>query len=368
MKLKSFTEIKQDFLLPNLTYLDNATRTYPLKTVIDSYNHNSVDFEHVRESIRSFINAKKSSEVIFTSGVIHGLNTIANSICTKWGFRDTVIIPESEPSYNSDLWNKLSFRYNFDFKKVNVIKDGSLDLGHLEEILEECTGKILFSISHASESIGNVQPIKELFSKIREYDGLTILDVSNTIGKEIIDVQDLDADFVLFNGQNIYGPTGVGVLYGKHKKLEKLSSLFYDEDEKLLPEKLENFETNVQGIIALGRAVDWHLDQDMQSISARYLLLNADVQMMLGSLDFVKIFHPSYYKSGIISFSMNDCFPLDVEEKLLSQGIQVKCGFLNSKNIIEEKFSNGIIRVSWALYNDKSDIEKLENSLKSCYK
>lgn len=397
MKLGNFSEIKDDFNLPTITYLDNAATTFCPEVVVGSlvdYHTNykanihrgihklaeraTAEYEGVREKVRRLINAKRDSEIVFTSGTTHSINLIASGLCSEWGGGDTIIVPESEHHANLLPWINIAEKNSINFQKINVIKDGSLDLAQLEEILDECTGRVLFSIAHVNNTIGNIQPIKKLFELVKEYEGITVLDAAQSIAKERVDVEDLNADFVAFSGHKLYGPTGVGVLYGKQKYLEKLEPLFWGGDMisevhwdtiKLnqLPWKLEAGTPNIGGVIALGTAIDWFMSYDIESFQAHSKLINANMQMMLNDLDFVEVFHPSYYKAGLISFNLKGCYPSDVAQLLDAQNIAVRSGFLCAQPIVEEKFSNGVLRASWACYNTKEDVEKLRIGLVNCY-
>jgi len=317
MNSKIFSKVKSDFTLPDKTYLNSASQTIIPNQVKDSYLDicNKIDardeYEFIRQKVKLLINSKKDNEIIFTQGNNHGINMIAKSICHKWHSNDCVIVPESEHHANFLIWQYMSIEYGFRFETVNVIKDGSMDLGHLEDLLNGCDGKILFSMSHISNSIGYVQPVKSIFDKVKEYDGITLLDASLSIGRETIDVQDFNIDFLTFTGHKFYGPTGVGMLYGKQ--------------------------------------------------------MNANFQMMLNDLDFIEIFHPGYYKGGLIGFNVHGHHPAYVGEFLLNEGIVLKYGHLNARPIVEEKFPNGILRLSWACYNTKDDVEHLKQGLVKFY-
>ncbi len=374
MSSKNFSKIKEDFALPNQTYLNNASQTLlpnqVRQSLFDYCNRFDIELEYesVRSKIKQLINSRRDSEIVFTHGRNQSINLIAKNICKNWHANDCVIVPESEHHDNLYIWQQLSMTYNFRFETVNVIKDGSLDLGHLNDILESCEGKILFSISHVSNSIGYVQPIKDLFRTVKEYEGLTVLDASLSIGQEKIDVQDIDADFLVFTAHKFYGPFGVGVLYGKHKHLEKLEPLLIGESKsQLLPWRLEIGKPNLNGVIALGTAIDWFTSYDLESFSAHNKLMNANFQMMLNDLDFVKVFHPGFYKGKLISFNVTGHYPDDVNEFLIKENVIIKHGFLNARPIVEEKFPNGVLRLSWDCYNNKDDVEQLKSALVKFY-
>jgi cysteine desulfurase/selenocysteine lyase len=397
MSSKNFTEIKNDFADVGITYLDNAATTFCPKVVTDTlidYHTNykanihrgihklaeraTSEYEGVRTKVKDFINARKDSEIVFTSGTTHSINLIATGLTSKWRSKDCVITTESEHHANLLPWIKSAEQYGHRFETVNVIKDGSLDLAHLQEILDSCEGKILFSIAHINNTIGHVQPIKQLFKLVKEYDGITVLDAAQSISKERIDVQDLDADFVAFSAHKLYGPTGVGVLYGKHKYLDKLEPTFWGGDMisevhwhqislNQLPWKLEAGTPNIGGVIAMGTAIDWFTKFDIEDLIVHNKLFNANVQMMLNELDFIEIFHPGYYKGGLISFNVKGCYPSDVAQLLDAQNVAVRSGYLCAQPIVEEKFPNGVVRASWAYYNTKEDIENLRKALITCY-
>ena len=373
MKLKNFSGIKEDFDIPNAVYLDSASKTYCPKPVITTLSQISNqydfldDYEQVRHKIKSLINSKKESEIVFTYSNTHSLNILAQGICHTWKPKDCIIVPESEHYANLNIWKILSEHYGFRFETVNVIKDGSLDLGHLEDILEACDGKILFSISHISNTIGYRQPIKELFSKVKEYDGITMLDASLSISREKIDVQDMQIDLLTFGANTFFGPTGTGVLYGKHKILEKLSSLIWDNNSNQIPWKLESTTPNISNVIAMGSAIDWFNQYDLESFQSYDRLLNATIQSELSDLEFIEIFHPGYYKSGLISFNVKGKYPKDVETFLRKDNIIVNSGYLDAQAIVEEKFVNGVVRASWHCYTTKEDIVQLKDSLIRCF-
>lgn len=374
MNSKTFSEIKNDFSLPQEAYFNSASQTLCPTVVLDTFvkyanNYNAhAEYEQVRGKVQKLINCKKDNEVVFTHGNNHSLNLLAHGICKKWGVRDCVIVPESEHHANLIVWQKLSDMYGFRFETVNVIKDGSLDLGHLVDLLDSCEGKILYSTSHISNSIGFVQPIKSIFAKVKEYDGITVLDASLSISREKIDVQDMDIDFLTFTSHKFFSPTGVGILYGKHKLLEKLESIIWgDANSEYIPWKLEVGKPNICGVMALGSAIDWFMSYDLEDIHVHDKLMNANLQMMLNELPFVKVFHPGYYKGGLISFNVQGHYAVDVGDYLQKEGIVAKAGFLNARPIVEEKFVNGVVRISWSHYNTKDDIERLRVALAKAY-
>lgn len=397
MKFETFSEIKKDFNLPEVTYLDNAATTFCPDVVIGAlvdYHTNykanihrgihklaeraTSEYEGVREKVKKLLNAKKDSEIVFTSGTTHSINLIASGLCSKWGSGDTIIVLESEHHANLLPWIHVAEQNSIEFHKVNVIKDGRIDLAQLIEILDDCNGRILFSMAHINNTIGNIQPVKEIFSLVKEYEGITVLDAAQSIAKEPVDVQYLNADFVAFSAHKLYGPTGVGVLYGKQKHLEKLEPSMWGGDMisevhwdlirlNHLPWKLEAGTPNIGGVIAMGAAIDWFMRFSISDFQNHNLEINKSVQSMVEELDFIEVFHPCEIKAGLISFNLKGCYPSDVAQLLDAQNVAVRSGFLCAQPIVEEKFANGVVRASWACYNTLEDIELLKQGLIKCY-
>lgn len=397
MNLKNFSKIKEDFKLPEITYLDNAATTFCPTPVIDKlveYHrdykaniHRAVhslgikatdEYEAVRQKVAKLVNAKSKNEVVFTSGTTHSINLIAFGFCNKWGINDTVIVPESEHHANLLPWIKASEKFGFQFKTVNVIKDGSLDLGHLHDLLEESKGKVLFSMAHVNNTIGHVQPVKAIFEMVKEFDGITVLDCAQSISKENVDMNRDRIDMLAFSAHKLYGPTGVGVLVGRLKYLDKIEPQFWGGDmvssvhwgqisENTIPYKLEAGTPNIGGVIAMGAAIDWFNSYDFESFQSHNKLLNATIQMAFNEMDFIEVFHPGFYKAGLISFNVKGIHHSDVAQLLNTQKVAVRSGFLCAQPIVEEKFPNGLLRASWACYNTKEDIDNLVTALNKAH-
>ena len=393
MNLKNFSKIKEDFNLPNVVYLDNAATTFSPEIVtgkLVEYHQNykanihravhslgikaTDEYEAVRQKVARLVNAKTKNEVVFTSGTTHSINLIAFGFCNKWGPKDTVIVPESEHHANLLPWIKASEQYGFQFKTVNVIKDGSLDMGHLVELLEETQGKVLFSMAHINNTIGNVQPVRTIFEIVKSFDGITVLDAAQSVAKCEIDMNNDRIDMLAFSAHKLYGPTGVGVLVGRVKYLDKIDPLLWGGDmvssvhwgsigKNAIPYRLEAGTPNIGGVIAMGAAIDWFKSYDIESFISHNLLMNATIQMAFNEMDFIEVFHPGDYKGGLISFNMKGQHPEDIAQLLNAQKIAVRSGYLCAQPIVEEKFPNGMLRASWACYNTKEDIDALVNAL-----
>jgi len=366
MNSKNFSEIDSFFEKNNITYFNSAEKNLIPNDIKDQYLTPDRDIGWVREQVKSFINADKAREIVFTLGNSHSILLIASYLKNTWRPNDVLIIPESEYAVNFKVWQDLSLDIGCAFKTINVIKDGSLDIAHLEEIMAETEGKIFFSMSHISASTGFVQPVEDIFSLVKKYEGLTMLDATYSINHESVNVDKDLIDFLIFPSNNMYNYAGVGVLYAKQKYLEKISVMFVETfEEQLLPEKLESKYQNVNGIVSLGKSIEWLSNIGLSNVKSKYLLMNANLQMMLEGLGFVEIFHPGYYKGGLISFRIKNIHALDIKEHLAKHNIVLSAGFLDSAYLVEQKFTEGVVRISWALNNTKQDIEALESALLS---
>jgi cysteine desulfurase / selenocysteine lyase len=364
MNSKNFLETDSFFEKSNIAYFDSAEKNLIPVHIKNQYLEPDQDIDWVREQVRKLINADKAREVIFTSGNSHSMMLVASYLKNTWRPKDVLIIPESEYAVNFKIWKDLSLEIGCAFETINVIKDGSLDIAHLEEIMAETEGKIFFSMSHISATTGFVQPVEDVFSLVKKYDGITLLDATHSINHEPIDVNKNLIDWLIFPSNNMYNYSGIGVLYAKQRYLEKINALFTETfDELLLPEKLESKYKNINGIVSLGKSIEWISNIGLENIKSKYLLMNANLQMMLENLDFVEVFHPNFYKGGIISFRIKNVHALDIKEHLSKNNVVLSAGFLDSAYLVEQKFTEGIVRLSWGLNNTKQDVETVRNAL-----
>jgi cysteine desulfurase/selenocysteine lyase len=365
MNSQSFLEIDKHFKKLDTVYFDSATKNLVPSVIEESYFSLEHDIEWARNIVKNYISAEKSKEIVFTFSNAHSVSLIISSLRNNWRSKDTIIIPESEHSVNYEPWHAFCKETGCNFETVNIIKDGRLDLGHLEEILQNTDGKVLFSTSQVSAVTGYVQPVKEVFSLIKEYDGFTVLDCTYSITHESVNVCEDLVDFLFFHSANTYNVSGTGVLYAKQKFLEKIQPSFLETLHALpYPEKLESKYLNKYGIVSLAESLSWITLIGLDNIKSKYLLINADLQMMLNDLDFVDIFHPNHYKGGIISFSVRNMNSLDVMDYLSQHNIKVSAGTLDS-NFMYDK---SVVRISWGVNNKKEDTKILLDALEKIYK
>lgn len=352
----------KNFIETDVVYFDSATQNLIPLDIKNHYLSPDRDIDWARNVIKNFISAEKSKEIVFTNGNSHSVALIISGLKKNWRPNDTIIVPESEHGVNFEPWKKFAEDSECFFETINIIKDGRLDLGHLEEVLTNANGKILFSVSHVSATTGYLQPLDEVFSMIKQYDGITVLDATHSITNEVINVQEQLVDILFFHSANTYNYPGVGVLYAKQKILEKIEPIFLETDDLLpYPERLESSYLNYNGIISLSKSIEWLQNFGMNSIKSRYLLMNANLQMVLNEMPSIDIFHPNFYKAGIISFTVRNHHSLDIRDYLKTQNIIVSAGKFHSRFLIDKD----IIRLSWDVNNTKDDVERLNLALKT---
>lgn len=396
MSSKNFSQINQDFDLPNVVYLDNAATAFMPRCVLEAQNDYYINYkanvhrgihklsetanekyEAVRDKVAKLINANRSKEIVFTSGTTHSINIIANSFSEKLREHDAVLVAESEHHANLVPWMQMSYKTGCRFEPINIIKDGRLDLGHLEDVAKSIKGKFIFCLAHVSNTTGYEQDLDTIIKIVHDYNGYIVLDTAQSISKREIDVQALDIDFLVFSGHKLYGPTGTGVLYGKLKLLDRIEPLMFGGDMishvrwdnfglNVLPYKLEAGTPNIAGVIGMGAAVDWFMEYGAKAFEQHDRDLSTAFNNSLDNLDFINIFHPGP-KSGLISFTLDNTHPQDVAKLLDLQNIAVRSGFLCAQPAVEDWFKNGVNRASWACYNTVEQANELALALEKSY-
>jgi cysteine desulfurase / selenocysteine lyase len=396
MSLKNFSQIKEDFDLPPVTYLDNAATAFMPYDVLAATNeyytgykaniHRGIhrlselatrEYETVREKVCKLINANKTREIVFTSGTTHSINILASGLTNRFNDNDAILVCESEHHANLLPWMNVSYKTNCRFEPINIIKDGRLDLGHLEDTCKSVKGKIIFCLAHISNTTGYEHDLKTIIDIVHNYNGYVVIDAAQSISKRKIDVQELDIDFLVFSSHKLYGPTGSGVLYGKIKLLDKVEPLMLGGDMisyvhwdsyglAEMPYKLEAGTPNIAGVIGMGAAIDWFMSYGVEQFEQHDRMLSMAFSDMLNQLEYVKIFHPGQ-KSGLISFAVQDVHPQDLSTFLDLQNIAIRSGFMCAQPAVEEFFKDGLNRLSWGCYNTVDQAQELKTALDKCY-
>ena len=375
-----------------LVYLDNAATTQKPKAVLEAVNryyqednanvHRGVhtlaerataSYEAARETVRRFINASSTKEVLFTRGTTTGLNWIGRFAEEILEEGDEVLISIMEHHSNILPWQeacrktgaKLVYAY---------LKDGGLDL---EDFREKLTDRTKFvSITHASNVLGVINPIQELAQLAHEKGAIMVVDGAQSVPHMKIDVQKLDADFFVFSGHKMAGPTGIGVLYGKEHYLNQMSPVefggemidfVYEQSAtwKELPWKFEAGTPNMAGAIGLSAAIDYLEAIGMDAIEHHEQELIAYVFPKLQAIEGLKIYGSQDLakRSGVISFNLGNLHPHDLATALDYEGVAVRAGHHCAQPLIQYLEVPATARASFYLYNTKEDCDKLVEAL-----
>jgi cysteine desulfurase/selenocysteine lyase len=371
-----------------LVYFDNGATTQKPKCVLDTIDHfhNHINanihrgvhklsdestqaYEDARETVRAFINAKSIKEIIFTSGATASINLVAFSFGEAFiGAGDEVIVSEMEHHSNIVPWQLMCERKKANIKVLPFDNNGELIISKLDELITSKT-KII-AVTHVSNSLGTINPIKEIIAKAHAKGVKVLVDGAQGIKHGLLDVQTLDADFYAFSGHKIYGPTGIGVLYGKAELLEimppwqgggdMIASVSFERTTfNELPFKFEAGTANYIGAAALATALNYYQSIGInKAVEYEHELLDYATKGLL-SIKGVRIIGTAKEKASIISFLIDDIHPYDAGMILDKMGIAVRTGTHCTEPVMTHFGIDGTIRASLAFYNTKDEIDKL---------
>ena len=375
-----------------LVYLDNAATTQKPKAVLEAVNryyqednanvHRGVhtlaerataSYEAARETVRRFINASSTKEVLFTRGTTTGLNWIGRFAEEILEEGDEVLISIMEHHSNILPWQEACRKAGAKLVYV-YLKDGGLDL---EDFRKKLTDRTKFvSIAHASNVLGVINPVQEIAQLAHEKGAIVVVDGAQSVPHMKIDVQKLDADFFVFSGHKMAGPTGIGVLYGKEQYLNQMSPVefggemidfVYEQSAtwKELPWKFEAGTPNMAGAIGLAAAIDYLEAIGMDEIEHHEQDLIAYVFPKLQAIEGLKIYGSQDLakRSGVISFNLGDLHPHDLATALDYEGVAVRAGHHCAQPLIQYLGVPATARASFYLYNTKEDCDKLVEAL-----
>jgi cysteine desulfurase/selenocysteine lyase len=403
---------REDFVILNeqvhgrpLVYLDNAATSQKPQQVIDAiveaYSHwnsnihrgvhhlSQVATQHheaARQAVAAFINARSSDEIIFTKGTTDSLNALAFCIGelkaksqeprTYISEGDEIIVSGLEHHSNIVPWQMLCERKKAVLRHIPLREDLSLDMEAFKGLLNDRTK--LVSATHVSNVLGTIQPVAEIIRLAHERGIPVCIDGAQSVPHMAVDVQALDCDFLAFSGHKMYGPTGIGVLYGKREWLEKLpphegggeminhvrwSGTTFNE----LPYKFEAGTPDFVGSYALQKAIEYMQSIGMEVIEAHERALTEYCEEQLNAMHGVSIYAANHPKAGVISFNLANSqqltanspviHPFDVGTLLDQQGVAVRTGHHCAEPLIDTMGVPGTVRVSFGLYNDKEDVD-----------
>ena len=388
-------KIRQDFPILSrevygkpLIYLDNAATTQKPLSVLDAMRdeylnvnanvHRGVHYlsqqatdlhEAAREKVRQFINARKTEEIVFTRGTTEAINLVASSFCeSQMHAGDEVLVTEMEHHSNIVSWQLQAQKRGIVVRHLPITDDGRLDLSSLTSHLTSRTK--LVSVAHVSNVLGTVNPVEEIIKIAHEHGIPVLVDGAQSAPHFKVDVQTMDCDFFAFSGHKMYGPTGIGVLYGKEEWLEKLPPYQGGGEmidkvtwEKTTFERLPfKFEAGTPDYVAthgLAKAIEYIDAIGFEAIQQHEQELTCYCMEQLQTIDGLKIYGPSEGRDAVVSFNVGDIHHLDMGTLLDRLGIAVRTGHHCAQPLMDRLGISGTVRASFALYNTKEEIDAL---------
>lgn len=369
-----------------LVYFDNAATTQKPLCVIererDYYLHENCNihrgvhylsqmateaYENARKTVAQFINAQQAQEIVFTRGTTESLNLLATSLgqlLVSEG--DKVVVSAMEHHSNMVPWQQMLFRSKGELLVIRMDKNGVLDLNHYEELLKQ-RPKIV-SIAHISNTLGTVNPIKEMIAMAHKYNIPVVIDGAQSMAHQVIDVQDLDCDFYVFSGHKMYAPMGIGGLYGKMEWLEKMPPYQFGGEmvdtvsfEKTtfnkVPFKFEAGTPNVGAALGLETAVKFIQSFDRQEVEAYEDELLRYATEKLSSIEGMHFIGQAPKRNGLVSFVIDGIHPYDLGTIIDKMGVAVRTGHHCAEPVMTFFGIPGTVRASFAMYNTKEEID-----------
>ncbi len=388
MNREDFPMLKNDII-----YFDNGATSLKPKTVIDkmvdyyeNYSANAhrgdydisykvdMEYEKTRDLVAKFINAQDKEEIVFTSGTTESLNMIATGFFANIiEPNDEILITTSEHASNVLPWFRLENEYGCHVKYIPLDSNYHVTLDNVKKAVTPQT-KII-SLAHITNVIGDIRPIKEICKFAHEHDIFVVVDGAQSLPHIKVDVQDLDCDFTAFSAHKMYGPTGLGVLYGKKELLDNLEPInlgggmneSFDSPMEIIlkdvPTRLEAGTPNIASVIAFSESINYLNKIGMDKINERELHLRNYLVEKLVKIPHIDIINLEA-DSGIVTFNVNDIFAQDVAYYLNKYNICVRAGNHCAKILKNNTNVNNTIRVSLAFYNTESEIDMLIELLK----
>ncbi len=396
-----FKKVRADFPIfknhPDLVYLDNASTTQKPKIVIDGITHffekenanihrglykiatqTSAKYQSVRGKVADFVGALSPKNIVFTSGTTEGINLVANSfLAPRLDAGDNVIISAMEHHANLIPWQMLCKKKGADLRIVPMKKSGKLDMTSFRKLLTPKTKMI--AVVHVSNSLGTINPIEEIIDYAHKFDVPVLIDGAQSALHYPLNVNELDCDFFVFSGHKIFGPTGVGVLYGKEEWLNKMEpfhfggdiikEVTFEETEFAdSPQKFEAGTRNLAGVIGLGYAIDYLKKFEKRELLEYLKDLGEYTFEQLSSIDKMEIFGNPNQNSNIVSFNLKNVHPHDVATFLAEENIAVRAGHHCTQPVMDFYGIPGTTRVSFTIYNSSHEVDQLVKTLKEIQK
>lgn len=382
---EEFPALRQQVYNKNLIYFDNGATSQKPQVVLDAINqyyakdnaniHRGVHFmsqkatneyEDSRRTIQTYLNAAKSEEIIFTKGTTDAINLVASSYGELLKAGDEILISAMEHHSNIVPWQMLCERKGCILRIIPINERGEIIQEEYDKLLNEKTK--LVSIIHISNSLGTINPVRTMTEKAHKVGAKVLVDGAQSIQHKKIDVQDINCDFFVFSGHKVFGPTGIGVLYGKEEILEAMPPYqgggdmiarvtFEKTTYNELPFKFEAGTPHIAGAICLGTAINYLNQFDLDVVMNYEMGLEAYAQDLLDTFEGVQIIGKAKRKTSVVSFTVDGIHPFDLGTLLDKQGIAVRTGHHCTQPLMDFYKIPGTTRASFAFYNTKEEID-----------
>ena len=395
---RSLENIREEFPIlhqkingEDLVYLDNAASTQKPKAVINAIkdyyenDHSNVHrgvhtlsvrateaYENAREKVSQFVNSPNKNQIIFTKGTTESINLIAGSLTNLIEKNDEILITAMEHHSNIVPWQELCKRTGAILKIIPINDNGEILIDKYTEMVTNKTK--LVSVVHLSNTLGTINPIEEIIDTAKLNNAITVIDGAQSAGHLLVDVQELDCDFYLFSGHKVFGPTGIGVLYGKENILnqidpyqfggEMILKVTFDETTyNGLPHKFEAGTPNIAGAVGIGASIDFINSLDRELCHQYEMSLHDYALEKLEQFDDIRIIGKSSKKSAIISFVIDGIHPHDIGTIINQKGIAVRTGHHCTMPLMDFYGIPGTVRASFSIYNNHAEVDKLIDAI-----
>ena len=403
LRKRSLENIREEFPIlhqkingEDLVYLDNAASTQKPKAVINAIrdyyenDHSNVHrgvhtlsvrateaYENAREKVSQFVNSPNKNQIIFTKGTTESINLIAGSLTNLIEKNDEILITAMEHHSNIVPWQELCKRTGAILKIIPINDNGEILIDKYTEMVTNKTK--LVSVVHLSNTLGTINPIEEIIDTAKLNNAITVIDGAQSAGHLLVDVQELDCDFYLFSGHKVFGPTGIGVLYGKENILnqidpyqfggEMILKVTFDETTyNGLPHKFEAGTPNIAGAVGIGASIDFINRLDREVCHQYEMSLHDYALEKLEQFDDIRIIGKSSKKSAIISFVIDGIHPHDIGTIINQKGIAVRTGHHCTMPLMDFYGIPGTVRASFSIYNNHAEVDKLIDAIKLAIK
>ena len=394
---EDFPILHQEINGKPLVYLDNAATSQKPKSVIDSiekyyrgYNSNihrgvhtlsenaTEAYESARIKVRDFIHANSTKEIVFVRGATEAINLVAQSFGRNTlGSEDEIIITELEHHANIVPWQLLSQQTGAKLKYVPINDNGELVESEYKKLLNEKTR--IVAVGHISNALGTINPIENMINLAHKYGAKVLIDGAQATSHTSVDVKKLDCDFYVFSGHKLFGPTGIGVLYGKEDLLEKMPPYqgggdmikmvtMKETQYNELPHKFEAGTPNISGVIGLGAAIDYVNKIGLENIGNHEKQLLDYANQMASEITELKFIGTAKNKTSILSFTLDGIHPHDVGTILNNEGIAIRTGHHCAMPVMEYFQIPATSRASFSFYNTHAEVDVLIEGINKCSK